>query len=460
MGRGKKDDKLKTPLLDGDSGGSINGGEADEAPVTSGLAAMTIAKEGEDAPVAEKEESSMKRNGLAISFAAMVFVGLGNKLFQKFETKPMRNYPYWLNLWTTFIYIPCSFAYIIPMIIWGSQITAEQRAVPQRKFAVMGCLDAAAGIMQSFATNYIDNGSLLILLQQAAIPMSMIISWLLVRAKYKWFHYAGATIVFGGLAISVAPRLAGGSVSYIWVMVMLASCIPMTLSSVYKEKALGDVDLDAIYLNGWIAVWQFISTLPLAVPAAYASGLTASELFPNLAGGFRCYVGINTVESDMCSTGPFFVNTYLVFNLGYNVLIILILKFGSANVLWLALTVMVPIGNLAFAIPGIPFYNKLRPTDIVGLVVIMCGLLLYRFYDMVRKLITGKTDDEPATPHKKMLYLKGDFLEAGEGLFETMELETVTLKRRDSQIRSSYLSRLGINSAPPPQVSTSGTNHV
>jgi len=41
-----------------------------------------------------------------------------------------------------------------------------------------------------------------------------------------------------------------------------------------------------------------------------------------------------------------FVNTYLVFNLSYNVLIILILKFGSANILWLAMTVMVPIGNL------------------------------------------------------------------------------------------------------------------
>lgn len=51
------------------------------------------------------------------------------------------------------------------------------------------------------------------------------------------------------------------------------SCIPMCLSSVYKEKALGDDDMDVIYLNGWVAVFQFMSSLLFAVPSAYAMGL-------------------------------------------------------------------------------------------------------------------------------------------------------------------------------------------
>lgn len=51
------------------------------------------------------------------------------------------------------------------------------------------------------------------------------------------------------------------------------SCIPMCLSSVYKEKALGDDDMDVIYLNGWVAVFQFLSSLFFAVPSAYAMGL-------------------------------------------------------------------------------------------------------------------------------------------------------------------------------------------
>ena len=54
------------------------------------------------------------------------------------------------------------------------------------------------------------------------------------------------------------------------------SCIPMCLSSVYKEKALGDDDMDVIYLNGWVAVFQFLASLLFAVPSAYAMGLPVS----------------------------------------------------------------------------------------------------------------------------------------------------------------------------------------
>lgn len=59
----------------------------------------------------------------------------------------MYNYPNFLNLLTTFYYIPFSFVYIIPAIKKG-WIGPEQLAVPKRDFAVMGFLDCIAGIMQ------------------------------------------------------------------------------------------------------------------------------------------------------------------------------------------------------------------------------------------------------------------------------------------------------------------------
>ena len=77
----------------------------------------------------------------------MIFVGLGNKIFQKLETIPMYNYPNFLNLLTTGMYIPVSFAYVIPAIKAG-WIGEDQFAVPKRDFAVMGFLDCLAGIMQ------------------------------------------------------------------------------------------------------------------------------------------------------------------------------------------------------------------------------------------------------------------------------------------------------------------------
>jgi drug/metabolite transporter (DMT)-like permease len=103
--------------------------------------------------------------------------------------------------------------------------------------------------MQSFAVNYIPSGSLIILLTQSAIPISMVISRPLVNAKYTIQHYLGATIVVAGLIVVLVPTFIGHSAQNangesnfqiaIWCMILILSCIPMTLSSVYKEKSLG-----------------------------------------------------------------------------------------------------------------------------------------------------------------------------------------------------------------------------
>jgi len=350
---------------------------------------------------AEKQKSRM----LLISFLALVVIGLGNKIFQKLQTIPMYNYPYFLNLLTTFVYIPLGFAYVLPMIKWGNQITPEQRAIPQYKFAIMGALDGVAGIMQSFAVNYIPSGALIILLTQAAIPISMVITKLFKLAQYKIWNYIGAVIVVAGLVVVLVPQFIGGSIASktestgiiaVWCAVMILSCIPMTLSSVYKEKALGEVDVDVVYLNTWVSVYQFILCILLAIPSAYATNLTVKELPQNIWDGMRCYAGINsitqshivngqTIPVDNCHQAPLFVTLYIAFNVGYNILIIMMLKYGGANMLWLALTFMVPLGNFAFAIPGIPGQVHLRATDYIGLFVILGGLVCYRFFGMLLK---------------------------------------------------------------------------
>ena len=76
-----------------------------------------------------------------------------------------------------------------------------------------------------------------------------------------------------------------------------------------------------------------------------------------------------------------YVAAYIVFNVVYNLLIIFILKFGSANILWLAMTIMVPLGNVAFTFPFMPEHQPLHAKDISGLVLIMAGLFIYRFLE-------------------------------------------------------------------------------
>lgn len=115
-----------------------------------------------------------------------------------------------------------------------------------------------------------------------------------------------------------------------------------------------------MYLNGMISVFQLLFSLVLCVPSSLASDppVPISELPQNLMNGLKCYFGQSSVtckddeddgdcsEDNCMPNAPMFVTIYLVFNQLYNLLIILILKYGSANILWLAMTLMVPLGNV------------------------------------------------------------------------------------------------------------------
>lgn len=133
----------------------------------------------------------------------------------------------------------------------------------------------------------------------------------------------------------------------------------------------------------------------------------------------KCYLGIGTIitgchPDNQCHEAPLYVNVFLVFNVCFNILIVYILKFGSANMLFMASTVMVPvsfclllftmfcvlhlkmftkttflidandnhiyqIGNLAFALPFMPGSMPLKDSDVAGLLVILFGIVTYRF---------------------------------------------------------------------------------
>ena len=451
----------------------------------------------------------------------------------------MFNYPFFLNLLSTFIYVPISFLYIIPMIKFGSAITVEQQAIPKRKFLVMGCLDGLAGIMQTFATNFILTKPLIILLQQAAIPCSMLISKWLLAAKYKGSQYVGAAVVMAGIIVVLMPEFlqtgschsAGASAhssagQLIWAAVMFLSCIPMCLSSVYKEKALGETEIDVIYLNGWVAVFQLIFTIVMAIPAAYAMGLTVQDVPGNFWGGMKCYAGLDsnvrkngstyitslhggaqrchvhsatTASSgggcahhpadypkytcDDCGMAPLFVSMYLVFNIGYNLLIIAILKFGSANVLWLAMTVMVPLGNTAFYIPGVPNHvSNVHWEDFAGLIVIMLGLCTYRFAHKILKRCCGEDsrdsrgrerkasfivddEDEQVGAHTAARIFGANQIEVMQPLMDTAASRLVAarpdLTKSPEQLRHGYLQRLGLSprTIVPPRAFGSNDSH-
>jgi hypothetical protein len=74
--------------------------------------------------------------------------------------------------------------------------------------------------------------------------------------------------------------------------------------------------------------------------------------------GIKCFGGYNSLPDDNCGMAPLYTTIYILFNLAYNVFIILLLKFGSSNILWFCMTLQVPIANLVFGIPFMPGHRK------------------------------------------------------------------------------------------------------
>ncbi len=285
---------------------------------------------------------------LVLSFILLLISGTCTVVFMKLQAIPMYNYPNFLNLFCHFCYIPLSFLYIIPMIRYGTRITAEQIAMSRTPFLIMGALDCLASTLQLFAAMYVP-GNLLVLLPQAVIPCSMALSYMLRRERYHWRQYTGALIVLLGLVVVLEPVLTFhhspdyyceavsidndctvcqsettqqsclshvqpiGDVSeyanlcqwlpyqqaskkddeltFGWSLLLLASAIPMTLSAMYKQVALDVAELDPVYLNGWISIFQFLFALLVAVPAAWLTRVAPFDVPQNMWDGLLCFLG-------------------------------------------------------------------------------------------------------------------------------------------------------------------------
>lgn len=408
---------------------------ADDSPLV-----VSDTETREAKPVDKRKDEAYRSRMLIISFCLMLVFGLGNRVtsilqfsnggmaggVNVYETVTVGNHTelvpeldscgndvtktsmksgsLFLNILSTAVYLPTSLAYIIPMIKYRPDvITAESRAIPQRVWLIMGTLDSIAGVMSNLATANLSNqGTLVVLLLQAAIPLSMLITKIFLKVKYRISQYVGAAVVIAGIVVVLAPAFnggcsasAGGGSIALWVVLLILSCVPMCLSSVYKEKALGDTEIDPVYLNYWVAVYQLLLSFPLLIPSAYVAGLNIKDMWKDLGWAANCYVGKTIFPgadhaTASCANAPLLVNIYLLFNLGYNVLIILLLKFGSANILWLCMTIQVPVAALVFAIPIKIFEGAasvpLDWEDGVGLVVIMTGLIIYRFFPLLKSI--------------------------------------------------------------------------
>ena len=138
---------------------------------------------------------------------------------------------------------------------------------------------------------------------------------------------------------------------------------------------------------------------------------------------------------------------YISFNIAYNTFLLLVIKYGSAALMYVASTVVLPLGGVAFTLSFIfgPHASQFTIFNGVGLLIVLLGLICYRFVGRRKK----KPQEAPEVVGADIVDVPNTFSVVGQpyeyGLVEQVEVQP----RNVRQIRSSYYSSLGINATPP-----------
>lgn len=358
-------------------------------------------------PKITRETFSWENMRLFVFLVATIISGTGNRIFFKKMGDAMPNYAFFLSNLTTLIYIPIFFGVVAYLRRFTDNITDDMVAFPKYKYLVMGALDAVSGILSLFGNTAVP-GALQTLLNQGVIPITMLASFIFLGVRYKWNNYLGALVILAAIGISLINQFKpqGGQslvINPIWCVLYFSSNIPSALSGVYKEIAFKAQPMDIYYLNAWVALWQFIIGLllfPVNLIPLFG-GLPLSAIPSALGNGAKCLVGINSIlhgngreniVPDNCHGAWVDVLLYMVFNIAYNVFLLLVLKYGSAALMYISSAVILPLGAVAFSFKWVvPYAQPLDHLIIVGLVLILVGLGIYRFNSGGDE---EKTDDE------------------------------------------------------------------
>jgi hypothetical protein len=425
-----------------------------------------------------KYYSNPKHSFVLILTLALILVGTANRVFFKKMLIPMVNYPYFISQLSTTVYIPIFWPVVWALMLFTSRVTPEMRKFPLWKFLVMGALDATAGVLMIFGGNQ-TSGAMQQLLIQGAIPFTMFFSWLVsnplvarilrekLNVRYRWGHYLGALVIISGIVVALLHAFLssnGASDNTVFgIIVFFLSATPTAFSGVYKEIAFKGADLDIYYVNAWVCVFQFLVGLlflPITAIPGFG-GLTFPEIPDNLENGALClFTGHNSITTgknvDDCEWAWVMTLGYIIANIGYNIVILLMLKYGSAALLYVASAVILPLANIAFTLHFImgDRATTLSPYDIAGLVVILIGLLIYRSTSEQAPPATEGTvssDEKREVTHVPV----GGFMSGQPEAFPTaVVVKAEHTPRSVTQIRGTYMSRLGMAEGGPRRAHT------
>ena len=196
---------------------------------------------------------------LVVALLSVLVIAFGSLQVVAFKRAgySLGPYPYFILLSVGGSFVPllaiaAAFQYLRP-VRGFSAATLSRRSL--LAYAVIGALNGTNGVLTIFSVPFVGGVSQSIL-AQLVIPLTLLLSWIVLNTRFGYVQLIGAAVIVGGVAIEVVPPLVslletrsgggGGSSSSStstsspwWMLVFAAGQVPQALNGVYQELAFG-----------------------------------------------------------------------------------------------------------------------------------------------------------------------------------------------------------------------------
>lgn len=324
---------------------------------------------------------------VVVAAAAVVVFGVGNRVLYKLALVPLKQYPFFLAQFSTFVYVIVYFS-ILYIRYRAGIVTDEMLAVPKTPFLIVGLLEAL-GAATGMAAGAMLSGASIPILSQTFLVWQILLSTIFLGRRYKVNQLLGCFLVAIGVIITVASGSGAGKslqeAGIFWSLLMMVSFLFQAADTVLKEVIFSDAtqklkggSLDLFVVNSFGSAFQALFICLLLPFLSKLWGIPFSQLPNYLKDGAACFLNIGKLSSG-CDGAPLLPLLFIIVNMGFNISLLHLLKISSAVVSCLATTVAVPISIYMFTLP-LPYLgvaSSLPTGFLAGAIILIMGLLIY-----------------------------------------------------------------------------------
>lgn len=324
---------------------------------------------------------------VVVAAAAVVVFGVGNRVLYKLALVPLKQYPFFLAQFSTFVYVIVYFS-VLYIRYRAGIVTDEMLAVPKTPFLIVGLLEAL-GAATGMAAGAMLSGASIPILSQTFLVWQILLSTIFLGRRYKVNQLLGCFLVAIGVIITVASGSGAGKslqeAGIFWSLLMMVSFLFQAADTVLKEVIFSDAtqklkggSLDLFVVNSFGSAFQALFICLLLPFLSKLWGIPFSQLPNYLKDGAACFLNIGKLSSG-CDGAPLLPLLFIIVNMGFNISLLHLLKISSAVVSCLATTVAVPISIYMFTLP-LPYLgvaSSLPTGFLAGAIILIMGLLIY-----------------------------------------------------------------------------------